>query len=360
MIRVQSVIAEKFEEWDRFVAAHPDGSVFHLSAMIRLCERLPYLAPVALAASDDSGAIVGGILGVVSTEKPGVLSFLSTRAIIHGGPLLPSARRHETLRVLMEAFDLRANRDALFCEVWLTNEGTDDDIWFSLGYAWVPHLNFMIDLAKGEDELWRQLSASRRKSIRRSARMGVAVQTATTWEECEQLHHIIVQNYQRLGIPIYPLSFFREVFDVLVPRDLARCFLARQGEQILGGRIVLYYKDLVYDWYAGSIEDARGLYPDEALVWEILKQHTAAGYRWFDFGGAGHPSVEYGPREFKRRFGGELVNYGRLRKTYAPARVWLLKHGFRYYKVISALAARASRKLNCIRSRGGANQQDEE
>lgn len=37
------------------------------------------------------------------------------------------------------------------------------------------------------------------------------------------------------------------------------------------------------------------------------------GCTTFDFMGAGKPNKPYGVREFKKRFGGELVEYGRYR-----------------------------------------------
>ena len=39
--------------------------------------------------------------------------------------------------------------------------------------------------------------------------------------------------------------------------------------------------------------------------------------KYYDFGGAGWPDEEYGPRDFKAKFGGDLVCYGRYRRIYA-------------------------------------------
>jgi serine/alanine adding enzyme len=41
----------------------------------------------------------------------------------------------------------------------------------------------------------------------------------------------------------------------------------------------------------------------------------------FDFGGAGRPDEPYGPREFKSKFGGELVDYGRDVLVHGPVRL---------------------------------------
>lgn len=41
----------------------------------------------------------------------------------------------------------------------------------------------------------------------------------------------------------------------------------------------------------------------------------------YDFGGAGWPNEDYGPRHFKKKFGGELVRFGRYRKVFSPIRM---------------------------------------
>ena len=42
------------------------------------------------------------------------------------------------------------------------------------------------------------------------------------------------------------------------------------------------------------------------------------GLMYFDFMGAGKPGEEYGVREFKAKFGGEMVEYGRFIRINNP------------------------------------------
>ena len=53
----------------------------------------------------------------------------------------------------------------------------------------------------------------------------------------------------------------------------------------------------------------------------LRKALVEKGYRVYDFGGAGKPNEEYGVREFKAKFGGNLVCYGR--NTWVPNSVLL-------------------------------------
>jgi len=49
----------------------------------------------------------------------------------------------------------------------------------------------------------------------------------------------------------------------------------------------------------------------------------------FNFGGAGKPGQPYGPREFKKDFGGKLVEYGRHHLVLSPLRYKILEFGLK-------------------------------
>ena len=58
------------------------------------------------------------------------------------------------------------------------------------------------------------------------------------------------------------------------------------------------------------------------------------GCHTFDFGGAGKPGVSYGVKDYKLKFGGELVNFGRFRKIYKPGIYNLASRGFKFWQKI--------------------------
>ncbi|MHA2406139.1 MAG: lipid II:glycine glycyltransferase FemX, partial [Candidatus Hermodarchaeia archaeon] len=72
--------------------------------------------------------------------------------------------------------------------------------------------------------------------------------------------------------------------------------------------------------------------PNELLIWHILKGGTENGLKTYDFGGAGKPDEEYGVRDFKSKFGGDLVRYGRNRYARSKARLVVSKFGYEFYR----------------------------
>ena len=86
--------------------------------------------------------------------------------------------------------------------------------------------------------------------------------------------------------------------------------------------------------YAGSLKEFYIKYPNDLLPWEVFKCGKKSGYSIFDFGGAGKPDKKYGVRDYKKKFGGRLVNYGRFEKVHSPIKFKMAKVGFSLWKKI--------------------------
>jgi lipid II:glycine glycyltransferase (peptidoglycan interpeptide bridge formation enzyme) len=102
----------------------------------------------------------------------------------------------------------------------------------------------------------------------------------------------------------------------------------------LGTIVLLTYKDTIFDWYAGAPRRYSRLCPNDILVWHAIEWGTKNGFCIFDFGGAGSPKEEYGVREFKKQFGGKLVNFGRYMKIHSPIKMKIAEKGFEVYRKI--------------------------
>ena len=67
----------------------------------------------------------------------------------------------------------------------------------------------------------------------------------------------------------------------------------------------------VYEWYAcGKDGVFKNIHPSSVTKYAGMKYACDNGYAVFDMMGAGKPDEEYGVRDFKAEFGGELVEHG--------------------------------------------------
>ena len=56
----------------------------------------------------------------------------------------------------------------------------------------------------------------------------------------------------------------------------------------------------------------KNVFPSTLATWAGIEFAALNGFKRFDMMGAGKPDEGYGVREFKSKFGGELVEHGRF------------------------------------------------
>jgi len=100
-------------------------------------------------------------------------------------------------------------------------------------------------------------------------------------------------------------------------------YIAKYENNYIGGILILTYNGIIHDWYAGACDEYLKLCPNDLLAWHPIEWGSENGYHTFDFLGAGKPDEKYGVRDFKKRFGGQLVNFGRYKKIHSPSYGWL-------------------------------------
>ncbi|MBU4501130.1 MAG: peptidoglycan bridge formation glycyltransferase FemA/FemB family protein [Nanoarchaeota archaeon] len=322
------------KQWSEFVSNHPKGNIFQTPEMYEVYNKTKKYEPVFLAVVDSNENVQALLLSHVIREFNGFIGSFSSRSIIQGGPLfVENDVGKEALKLLLIEYDKVANKKTLYTQIRnLYDTSKFKDVFLQNGYKYEGHLNFLIDLTKPKDELWATLTKNRRKGINRAERQGLIVEEIKDKSLLHIFYEILQETYKNAGIPLGDFSLFGSAFDKLTPSNKAKFYFAKNGNECIGARAILIYNDFIHDWYAGACGDSLELYPNEFLVWKILEWGCENGYKTFDFGGAGKSDEEYGPREFKRRFGGKLVKYGRYTKVYSPKKLCLAEKGFKIWK----------------------------
>jgi lipid II:glycine glycyltransferase (peptidoglycan interpeptide bridge formation enzyme) len=204
------------------------------------------------------------------------------------------------------------------------------------GFSYEPHLNYLIDLNRPSEEIFEGIGRRTRKNIRHGLNRGdVRIREVREHGEVATCYELLRQTYRAARVPMFDISLFEAALDVLSPRKMIRFTLAEVGGAAAATSIELVYKDVVYGWYGGIDRKYRKYMAGELLMWHILQWGAESGYHVYDFGGAGKPEGEYGVRDFKAKFGGELVCYGRNMYVHAPRALWLSRKGYEMVRYLS-------------------------
>jgi serine/alanine adding enzyme len=306
--------------WERFVERHPDASVFHTPAMARVFAATRRHTPGVWAVTDADGVVRALMTPVTVATLGGPLRRLTSRTVAFAAPIADGGD-DEALRSLLAAYRAAGSRGSLFTEV--RHHVVDPDVVAVLGaegFVREPHLNFTIDLTQGEDALWGMVASSARRNVQKARRSGVTIEETADPAAVGDAYDVLRDVYHRIQVPLPDRSLFDASARILGPLGMFSMLRARSEGRTIGVLCLLRYRGVVTYWYTGTLREQATLRAGDLLAWHAISTEAAAGNRVFDFGGAGRPDEPYGVRDFKAKYGGELIEPGRAVWTPSPLR----------------------------------------
>ena len=306
--------------WKAFTEGHPQGNIFHTPEIFEVFKRTQGYRPAQWAVRSSDGQRLALMLPVEITLS-NVLRYLTRRNVVYGSILYEQSQKGiEALELLLRAYICQTGGKTLFTELRnLSDLSPVQCLLQKYGFSYEDHLNYLIDLDHPVDAVFQNIGQRTRKNIRKAINGGkVHVEDVRDREQLDECYQLIRKTYRAANVPPPHKSLFTAAHDVLGPKGMVRFTLARVGDVPVAVSVDLIYKDVIYGWYGGMDRAYSAHSPNELLTWQLLKWGAEQGYHVYDFGGAGKPNEEYGVRDFKAKFGGQLVCFGRNTYVHAP------------------------------------------
>jgi serine/alanine adding enzyme len=322
------------QTWRDFLSSHPQANVFHTPEMFEVFTRARGHAP-ALWAAIAGRRVLALLLPVRITSMDGWMGRLVTRSVVFGGVLSDSSMEaREALSALLEEYNRDAKRSTLFTEIRnLSDAGTILPVLVQNGYAYEDHLNFQVDLRRTPDEVFQDIGPRTRKNIRRALKKNeVRIKEITDKAGITVAYALLERTYRMARVPLADRSLFEAAFEVFRPAGMLRCLLAYVPQGPAAVTFELLFKEAIHGWYGGIDRRFSAYSPNELLTWHMLEWGIENGFHLYDFGGAGRSDKKYGVRDFKAKFGGRLVAYGRNVCVHRPILTRLSRIGYHFYQ----------------------------
>ena len=176
-----------------------------------------------------------------------------------------------------------------------------------------PKFVFRLNVeGKTEDEIFAQFHTENRRKIRIARdKSGVEVKIGTR-EDLPEFHKIMFETGLRDEFVVRTLDYFEKMYDCFAPENL-RLYCAYLDGKMIAGTIAILYGDKVWYLYGASSNDNRKAMPNYLLQWEMIRWSIEAGCKIYDFRGVSGDISEdnplYGLYRFKKRFGGDFVEF---------------------------------------------------
>ena len=309
MIRIQQYIDIDIRQWQALIEDSPVATWFQTPMAYEFYDSLPKeMIPFVVGVTDDN-KLKGLVVGYITNENNPLKQFLTRRAIIIGGPLLSDDISDEALTILLLAVKQYLG-EAIYIE---TRNFNDYSRWRNVfeqcGFTYQPHLNFHVDTSAVEI-VEQNLGKSRKRDIKTSIRDGASIVENPTIEQVCEYYKLLKHLYStKIKTPLFSQYFFEHLY----AHPNGRFILVKREGEIIGGTVCVELPNkCLYEWFVcGRDGEWKSIFPSSLATYAGIRYAAEHGCSRFDMMGAGKPEEAYGVRDFKARFGGEMVEHGR-------------------------------------------------
>ena len=294
------------DEWNRFVAASPDGSIYSTTSYLdALCTAAGGRFRVLVARRGDE--IAGGVALYERDSAFG--AYAAPRLLLYYNGLV--LRRYDTKypseRTARQIKALTAIENALsrarYGRVMLKSRGTVTDLrpFLARGWSVVPSYSYVVPLTNLPAQ-WGRIEQNLRRLIERCSRTGVTVAEDEDFEAFYQLHAATMHRHDRGSYLRRPA--FARYFELLRRQGLCQLYHARltDGRAIASQLVLLGAHPVCHTVSAAGDPEFNRMGATALLRWKAFEALAAQGYAGNDLTDAALNPVTH----FKSQLGGDL------------------------------------------------------
>lgn len=308
------------EAWNDFILNNPSGNIFHTREMYEVFSRTKNYKPEVWAAVNN-GRIIALLLPVyINLFKSPLLGRLTTRSVCFGGIVFENSDEGKKGIIdLLNLYSGQAKKNAVFTEIRNFDDLTEvQPLIMRCKYQYENHINFLVYLDEIPEKVFMKIGARTRKNLKRALKKNqVQIEEIKSLDKLEACYELLRITYKRAAVPLADYSLFKSAFEILFPSNMLKVTMASVDGQAAAVSFDLLFKKTIFGWYGGVNRKYKNYMPNDLLTWKIIEWGCRNGFRVYDFGGAGNPQQKYGVRDFKAKFGGEKVDYGRFRRIHS-------------------------------------------
>ncbi|NQT71764.1 MAG: GNAT family N-acetyltransferase [Chloroflexi bacterium] len=193
-------------------------------------------------------------------------------------------------------------------------------------YTATPTYNYIVDLTKGEDNLWASFKRELRNNIKRTQKSGVVVIEEISDKNVDHLYNSLDRRYQgqslRLGISG---DYLRDLFEQSYELSL-KLFVAYYEGNVVGSIAHVGEKQRLVVWVGAVKNNISGLAVNDLIQWEAIKWAIQNGYHEYEIVGANIPRLCL----FKSKYSPDLNICFILKKAGLLGRI--SENGYQFWK----------------------------
>jgi hypothetical protein len=217
----------------------------------------------------------------------------------YGGPLLSNGADSSIAGDSLQAFTEFCATEGIISEFIRFDPNRCNHEIFSELEPMFNRETVYVDFSKDEETLWDEFEKRNRNAIRQAKETDLVIEPTCDPDEFEAFYEIYTNAMEAKDASShyrFSLSFFEKLFAT----DFATLTVARYGDEIVGGAVVVHENGIAHDYLRASNPDYWDMRVNNLLCYETMMEMRERGFKRFDFQG-GRPGVF----KFKKGFSTE-------------------------------------------------------
>ncbi len=281
-------LCEDGKRWDEYIAKHIARTSYHYYGFIELVRTLHGLTVYPLAAKNNADEYCG-VLPIVHLKSKLFGSFLVSLPYVNYGGVLSDS--DEIASRLMDSSRILAKH--LGCSHTEIRETHQRSGWFCR-----QHKASMTRALPATDEIFdKEIGTKLRAQTRKAISHGAEFRTGGK-ELVADFYSVFSTNMRDLGTPIYKVSFFSKLLDLLGD-DAFIAVTYIDNKPVATGFLISHGKTLEIPW-ASCLRRANQFDANMFLYRNILREAINRKFEFFDFG---RSTIDGPTYRFKKQWG---------------------------------------------------------
>ncbi len=281
------------EKWDEYVLRSSSTTFYHLYGWKRVLARTFGFSPFYILHVGRGGEPDGILPLFLMTDVLGRRYLVSNPFSNFAGVCADSPDVAEEL--LATGTDLARRLGVQYVELRQLASRLHQDLPTKDSFV-----TFYLDLADSAEAAWKGLSSRTRGKVRKSERAGVRAFIGRDW--LDDFFEVYAEHITFLGTPIFPLNFFRNLFDEFPERT--EVIVLRLDGKPISGMFLFKFKEVIAEPWASTLRAYSRIYANAHLYWKAVEYAINSGFKHFDFG---RSTVDAGTYQFKLLWGARPV-----------------------------------------------------
>ncbi|MFA5986635.1 MAG: peptidoglycan bridge formation glycyltransferase FemA/FemB family protein [Parcubacteria group bacterium] len=147
-----------------------------------------------------------------------------------------------------------------------------------------PRHNLIIDIAKDEEELLKNMKSKTRYNVRLAQKKGVTVFASKEQKYVDAFCALVGQTAVRKEVSFHDKSHYEKIINTLSD-DHVQLYIAEYNGNVIAANLVSFYGGVATYLHGATADRDRDVMAPFLLQWQAILDAKVRGCEWYDLGG---------------------------------------------------------------------------